>query len=173
MDFAKAKVCNCLVLHRLHHCGVQGKTNRWIQLQAFLSGRSQVVATEGFMSDSVSVQSGVSQGPVLGPSLFLYYMIISYQVTGECTRTQGPGRSRMITPMQDRFLVLLFLRNHKRTAKALEIDFCRATEVHLPDQIVSYRLHYDVMRARRSDQGQVLTVQHRAVRFNFVRQHQN
>ena len=36
--------------------------------------RSQVVATEGIMSDSVSVQSGVPQGLVLGPSLFLYYM---------------------------------------------------------------------------------------------------
>ena len=40
----------------------------------------------------------------------------------------------MITPIQDRFLVLLSRRNHTSTAKALEIDFCRATEVHLPDQ---------------------------------------
>ena len=74
MDFAKAfdKVCHSLLLHKLDHYGIQGKTNRWIQ--AFLSGRSQVVATEGFLSDSVSVQSGVPQGSVLGPSLFLYYM---------------------------------------------------------------------------------------------------
>ena len=74
MDFAKAfdKVCHNLLLHKLDHYGIQEKTNRWIQ--AFLSGRSQVVATEGFMSDSVSVQSGVPQGSVLGPSLFLYYM---------------------------------------------------------------------------------------------------
>ena len=40
----------------------------------FLSVRSQVVATEGFKSDSVSVQSGVPPGSVLGPSPFLYYM---------------------------------------------------------------------------------------------------
>ncbi len=74
MDFTKAfdKVCHSLLLHKLDHYSIQGKTNRWIQ--AFLSGRSQVVATEGFMSDSVSVQSGVPQGSVLGPSLFLYYM---------------------------------------------------------------------------------------------------
>ena len=74
MDFAKAfdPVCHSLLLHKLDHYGIQGKTNRWIQ--AFLSGRSQAVATEGFMSDSVSVQSGVPQGSVLGPSLFLYYM---------------------------------------------------------------------------------------------------
>ena len=76
-----------------------------------------------------------------------------------------------ITPMQDRFILLLSRRNHMSTAKALEIDFCRATEVQLPDQIVRYRLHYDVMRARRPAQPQVLTAQHREVRFNCVRQH--
>ena len=59
------------------------------------------------------------------------------------------GRSVMITPMQDRFLVFVYRRNHMSTANALEIDFCRATEVHLPDQIVRYRLHYGVMRASR------------------------
>ena len=37
--------------------------------------------------------------------------------------------------VQDRFLVLLSRRNHMSTAKALEIDFCCATEVHLPDEI--------------------------------------
>ena len=75
--------------------------------------------------------------------------------------------------MQDRFLVLLSRRNHISTPKAVEIDFCCATEVHLPDQIVRYRLHYDVMRPRRHAEGPGLTAQHRAVRFNFVRPHQN
>ena len=78
-----------------------------------------------------------------------------------------------MTPMQDLFLVLLSRRNHMSTAKTLEIDICRATEVHLPDQIVRYRLHCDGTRARRPAQDPVLTVQHRAVRFNFVRRHQN
>ena len=79
----------------------------------------------------------------------------------------------MITPIQYRFLILLSRHNHMSSAKALEIDFCPVTEVHLPDQIVMYRLHYDVMRARRPAQGPVLTAQQRAVRFNFVRQHQH
>ena len=78
-----------------------------------------------------------------------------------------------MTPMQDLFLVLLSRRNHMSTTKTLEIDICRATEVHLPDQIVRYRLHYDGTRAIRPAQDSVLTVQHRAVRFNFVRRHQN
>ena len=74
MDFAKAfdKVCHSLLLHKLHHYGIQNKTNRWIK--AFLSGRCQAVAMEGHLSDPVSVESGVPQGSVLGPSLFLYYI---------------------------------------------------------------------------------------------------
>ena len=74
MDFAKAfdKVNHNLLLHKLHHYGIQGRTNRWIQ--AFLQGRSQTVALDGQLSDPVAVQSGVPQGSVLGPSLFLYYI---------------------------------------------------------------------------------------------------
>ena len=75
--------------------------------------------------------------------------------------------------MQNRFIVLLSRRNHMSTAKTLQIDICRANEVHFPDQIVRYRLHYDVIRARRPAQYQVLTAQHRAVRFIFVRQNHN
>ena len=43
---------------------------------------------------------------------------ISYQETGECTRRQEQGRSRMTTPMQYRFLVLLSHRNHMGTASS-------------------------------------------------------
>ena len=96
----------------------------------------------------------------------------SYQENGEYTRRQGQGHFRVTIPLQDRFLILLSRRNHMSTAKALEIDFCRATEVHLPDQIVRNTLHFDDVRARRPAQGPVLIAQHRAVRFNFACQHQ-
>ena len=46
----------------------------------------------------------------------------SYQETGEYTRRQGQGRSRVTTTRQGSFLVLLYRRNHMSTAKALEID---------------------------------------------------
>ena len=53
----------------------------------------------------------------------------------------------MTAPLQDRLLIWLSRRNHMSTAKALDIDFFRAIEVHFPNQIVTNKLHYDGMRA--------------------------
>ena len=79
----------------------------------------------------------------------------SYHETGECSRRQGQDDSRMTTPRQDVFHVVLPRRMN--TARALEIHFQRATEVHLSDQNVRYKLHYGGMRARRSARGPFLT----------------
>ena len=74
MDFSKAfdKVSHNLLIHKLNYYGIQGKTNRWIN--SFLKSRTQAVVLEGVTSDYVPVQSGVPQGSVLGPSLFLFYI---------------------------------------------------------------------------------------------------
>ena len=59
------------------------------------------------------------------------------------------------------------------TARSLEIDFRRATTVHLSDQTVRNRLHEDGMRARRPARGHILTAQHRVQRLNFAHEHHN
>ena len=74
MDFAKAfdKVNHSLLIHKLKHYGVQGYICDWIE--DFLSERSQAVVVDGAKSGPVKVRSGVPQGSVLGPCLFLVYI---------------------------------------------------------------------------------------------------
>ena len=74
MDFSKAfdVVAHQKLLLKLAHYGIQGPTHTWIT--NFLMHRKQKVVLGGDASDWVRVQSGVPQGTVLGPLLFLLYI---------------------------------------------------------------------------------------------------
>ena len=74
LDFSKAfdTVPHSKLLHKLEHYGIQGSILSW--LQAFLTTRTTRTVVEGETSEEVHVESGVPQGTVLGPLLFLCHI---------------------------------------------------------------------------------------------------
>ncbi len=74
LDFAKAfdTVPHERLLHKLKGLGVSVQMLKWIR--DFLSGRTQRVIIEGEQSEWKDVVSGIPQGSVLGPLLFVCFV---------------------------------------------------------------------------------------------------
>ena len=115
LDCSKAfdTVPHQLLLAKLQSLGICGRTLNWIR--DFLTGRLQRVQVKGTHSEWREVWSGVPQGSVLGPTLFLVYvndLLDGLHSYGKLFADDAKIYRRVMTP-QDRCLLQDDLDRHR------------------------------------------------------------
>ena len=74
LDIRKAfdSICHKELLDKVYSIGIKGKLWKWFK--CYLSGRRQKVQINRCQSSLLPVISGIPQGSILGPLLFIIYM---------------------------------------------------------------------------------------------------
>ena len=85
-------VPHSLLIHKLKTFGFNGDLLSW--LKSYLTGRKQQVVIEGSKSSWLSVTSGVLQGSILGPPLFLLYINDMPDVVSICSISLFAGDAK-------------------------------------------------------------------------------
>ena len=139
------------LLNKLSFYGVRGNTNQWIK--DFLTSRTQQVVLDGATSSTADVLSGVPQGTVLGPLLFLSFINDMPEVTSSDIRLFADDSLlyRRIISSRDTSILQQDLAALERWESDWQMAFNpeKCTVMHITNRrkplITNYRLHGHIL----------------------------
>uniref|UniRef100_A0A131YS31 Tick transposon n=1 Tax=Rhipicephalus appendiculatus TaxID=34631 RepID=A0A131YS31_RHIAP len=150
VDFAKAfdKVSRVQLIFKLRNAGINELVVKWIE--AYLTNRTQVVNLDGHLSDPLAVLSGVPQGSVLGPLLFLLYINDISSIAEEGVQVKLFADDCLIyatiTKLDDQLRVqncLQHLDNWCRKWK-MAINYSKSTYTHISRRKTIHSFSYSI-----------------------------
>jgi Reverse transcriptase (RNA-dependent DNA polymerase)/Endonuclease-reverse transcriptase len=133
LDWAKAfdRVPHKRLLAKLKRYNISGHVYEWIS--SFLYGRSMRVVYDGAVSSDYNVLSGVPQGSVLGPLLFIIYMMDLPQCVGSSLRQYADDCTlyRVIRTSQDEQMLQADLDNIAMWCKVNYMEINESKSHHM------------------------------------------
>ena len=119
LDLSKAfdTIDHSILLQKLNYYGIKGTSQQWFK--SYLTNRKQQVEFKDSMSTLKEITTGVPQGSILGPLLFIIYMNDISQVTEKFHFTLYADDTSLIEPL---CTYTVDLKNNKLLSDAINLE---------------------------------------------------